>query len=97
MIRQDFIYAFEILREQLICSVSRQLAEIALNWFLAAQRSYVAREDEIRGIDSAEAGQKEFGLKLFIPLSLTDMDQSWHGVAEKCFALSIQTSPPIFF
>jgi hypothetical protein len=61
---------------------------IAVNWLLEAQRSDFAREDEMRGIDGAEDGQKEFGLSLFIPSSLTDVNQYWHNVAEKCFALS---------
>jgi hypothetical protein len=28
---------------------------------------------------------------------MTDSDQYWHGVAKKCFALSTQMRPPIFF
>jgi hypothetical protein len=73
------------------------LVNIAINWLLAAQRNHFAREDEIWGIDGAEDRQKEFGLWSFIPSSPTDIDQYWHGAAEKCLALSTQMGPPIFF
>jgi hypothetical protein len=69
-----FIHALQTLREKFICSISGLLVNIALNWLLAAQRSYLARENEIRGIDGAENGQKKFGLRSFIPSSFTDTD-----------------------
>jgi hypothetical protein len=92
-----FIHALETLRKEFICIISGRLVNIAINWLLAAQRSYWAREDEIRRIDGAENSQKEFGWRSFIPSSLTDTDQYWHDVAEKCFGLSTQIGPPTFF
>jgi hypothetical protein len=68
-----------------------------VNWLLAAQRSDLAREDEFRRIDGDENGEKEFGLRSFIPSALTDTDQYWHAVAEKCFAISMRMGAPIFF
>jgi hypothetical protein len=64
---------------------------------LAAQRSYFTREDEIRAMDGNDNPEKEFGSRNFIPSSMTDNDQSWHGLAEKCFALSTQMGLPTFF
>jgi hypothetical protein len=95
--RDHFIHSLETLREEFICSVSGRLVNMAIHWLLAAQHSYFAREDELRGIDGTEEGAKEFGLRSFIPSSLTDTDQYWHAVAEKCFALSTQIGPPTFF
>jgi hypothetical protein len=89
--RDHFLHVLEILREEFLGSVSGRLINMHINWLFAAQRSYLAREDEIQGIDGAENGEKEFGLRSFIPSALTDTDQYWHGVAEKCFALSTRT------
>jgi hypothetical protein len=96
-LRNHFICALETLREEFIRSVSGHLVNVAKNWLWAAQRSHLAREDGIRGVDGAEDGQKEFGLKSFIPSSPTYADQCWHSVAEKCFALSTEMGPPTFF
>jgi hypothetical protein len=73
--RDHFIHALETLREEFMGSVLRRLVNIARDWLFAAQRSSFARKDEIRGIDGAEDGQKEFGLRLFIPSSLIDTDR----------------------
>jgi hypothetical protein len=95
--RDHFIHAGETLREGFLSSISDRLINIHVNWLLAAQRSYLARENEIRGIDGAENGEKEFGLRSFIPWALRDTDQYWHAVAEKCFALSTRMGAPTFF
>jgi hypothetical protein len=73
------------------------LINIHINWLLTAQRSYLAWEDEIRGIYGAENDEKEFGLRSFIPVAVTDTDQYWHVVTEKCFALSTRMGAPTFF
>jgi hypothetical protein len=49
--RDHFLHALETLRGEFLCSVSRRLINIHINWLVAAQRSYLVREDEIRGID----------------------------------------------
>jgi hypothetical protein len=74
-LRNHFLHALDTLREEFLCSVSSRLINIHINWLLAAQRSYLAREDEIRGIDGAENGEKGFGLRSFILSALTDTDQ----------------------
>jgi hypothetical protein len=70
-----FLHALERLRIKFLCSVSGRLINFHINWLLAAQRSYLAREDEIGGIDGPENGEKEFGLKPVIPSALTDTDR----------------------
>jgi hypothetical protein len=95
--RNHFIHDLETLREDFLCAVFGRLVNINLKWMLGAQRGHFAREDELRGGDGAENVAKEYGLRSFIPSSMTDTDQYWHGVAEKCFALSSQMGPPTFF
>ena len=41
---------------------------------------------------NSELDEKEYGLKSFIPTSLTDSDSYWHEAAEKCFHLSAMWS-----
>jgi hypothetical protein len=95
--KDHFIHGLEALCEEFLCAISGRLVNISLKWMLAAQRSYFARENEIRERDGGENGEKEYGLRSFIPASMTDIDQYWHGVAEKCFALSSQMGVPTFF
>jgi hypothetical protein len=92
-----FIHGLETLREDFLRIVASRLVNISLKWMLEAQRGYFAREDEIRERDGDGNGQKEYGLRSFIPASVTDSDQYWHAVTEKCFALSSQMGAPTFF
>jgi hypothetical protein len=39
----------------------------------------------------------DFGFRSFIPFSMTDPDQYWHGTKEKPFALAKKLGLPIFF
>jgi hypothetical protein len=61
-----------------------------------AQSRCFAWEDEIRD-ENSDGVPKEYGLRTFIPPSLTASDEYWHHVATKCFALSTQLGPPTFF
>jgi hypothetical protein len=44
-----------------------------------------------------EGSPKEYGLRTFIPPSLSDSDEYWRHVATKCFAVSTQLASPTFF
>jgi hypothetical protein len=92
-----FLHVLKTLREGFIGAVSARLANIAATCVFGGQRSVFASEDGIRGIDRYESGQEEFELRIFLLSSMTGTDQYWHGVAEKCFALSSQMRPPTFF
>jgi hypothetical protein len=74
--RDHFIHDLETLREEFLCAVFGRLVNINLKWMLGAQRTYFARDDEIRGGDGAENAAKEYGLRSFIPSSMTDTDQN---------------------
>jgi hypothetical protein len=67
-----------------------------IKYLSEAQRHCFAREDETRG-ENPDGSPIEYGLRTFIPPSLTDTDEYWAHVATKCFALSTQFSPPTFF
>jgi hypothetical protein len=92
-----FIHGLETLREEFLCAASARLMNISLKWRLATQRGYFTIEDEIRERDGGENGEKEYRLRSFIAASMIDVDQYWHGVREKCFALSSQMGAPTFF
>jgi hypothetical protein len=70
--RDHFSDGLETLREEFLCHVSRRLVNISLKWMLAAQRIYLATEDEIRESEGRENGEEEFGLRIVIPDSMTD-------------------------
>jgi hypothetical protein len=57
----------------------------------------LAREDEVKGEGNRDNQFNEFGFRSFVPSSMTDTDQYWHGVKEKCFALASKLRPPTFF
>jgi hypothetical protein len=95
--RNHFIHGLETLREEFLCAIAGLLVNIFLKWMLGARRCHFAREDEIRERDGDGNGRKEYGLRSFIPASVIDRDQYWHGVAEKYFALSSQMGAPTFF
>jgi hypothetical protein len=48
-------------------------------------------------MEDEEDNEKEFGIRTFIPPSLTDSDEYWHDVATRCFAISTQLGAPTFF
>jgi hypothetical protein len=83
--------------KEFICAVLGRLVNTAVNTLLAAQRSFFAREDDIGLSDGVDTAEKELRMRGFIPSPMTDTDQSWHGVAEKCFPLSAQMGPRTFF
>jgi hypothetical protein len=94
--RDHFIHQLTSLREEFICAVSGRLVNIQIKYLAQVERQCFAREDEIRN-QISESNQKEYGLRTFIPPSLTDSDQYWKQVATKCFAISTQFGPPSFF
>jgi hypothetical protein len=94
--RDHFIHQLTTLREEFVCAVSGRLVNLRIRFLAKAQRSYFAREDEIRG-QTAEGMPKEYGMRTFIPPSLTDSDEYWRHVATKCFAISTQFGAPTFF
>jgi hypothetical protein len=59
----------EMTRDEFICAVPGQLMNIAITWLLEAERSYFAREDEIRTMDGNDNSEKEFGLRSFFRLN----------------------------
>jgi hypothetical protein len=93
--REHFLHQMPTLREEFICAVSGRLININIK-YLAEREKQLAREDEIRAGDD-DQNPKEYGMRTFIPPSLTDSDEYWHHVATKCFAISTQLGPPTFF
>jgi hypothetical protein len=69
---------------------------IQVKWLLSAHHLLMARDDEISGADTNDDQENESGLRTFIPASMTDSDQYWHAVKEKCFALTSKPGPPTF-
>jgi hypothetical protein len=68
-----------------------------VKWLLSAQHLLMAREDEVSGADTNDDQETEFGLRTFIPASMTDSDQYWQAVKEKCFALTSKLGRPTSF
>jgi hypothetical protein len=68
-----------------------------VKWLLGAQAACFAREDEVRGEGNRDTPVNEFGLRSLISFSMTDRDQYWDRVKEKCFALATKLSPLTFF
>jgi hypothetical protein len=85
------------LREEFRCAVSGRFVNIGVNALPAAQRSFFAREDEIGVSDGIDTAENELGMRSFIPSSMTDTDQYWDRVAERCFEVSAQMSTRMFF
>jgi hypothetical protein len=63
---------------------------------LITAQAALAREHEVRQADEGPH-DLEYGLRNFIPPSLTDSDEYWQTVAMKCFAISSQFGCPTFF
>jgi hypothetical protein len=93
--RDHFIHQLITLREEFICSVFGRLINLNIKFIAQAQRRRCAREDEILD-QNPEGRPKEYGLRTFIPPSLTDSDEYWRHVAPKCFAISTQSCFPTF-
>jgi hypothetical protein len=91
-----FIHHLITLREEFICAVFGRLVNLNIKFIAQAHRRYFAREDEILD-QNPEGGPKEYGLRTFIPPSLTDNDEYWRHVAPKCFVISTQLGSPTFF
>jgi hypothetical protein len=92
--RGHFIHKLGSLREALICSVPGRLFNLTIKYLAGAEKDFFAREDEVR--QDADEG-KEYGLRTFVPASLTDSNKYWMEVATKCFAISAQLGPPPSF
>jgi hypothetical protein len=75
--------------------VSGRVINLNVKDLISAQAA-LAREHEVRQADEA-VHDLEYGLRNFIPPSLTDSDEYWHTVATKCFAISSQFGCPTFF
>jgi hypothetical protein len=94
--RDNYIHRLTTLHEEFIRAIAGHSINLSITFPAQAQRHCFAREDEIRG-ENFEAIPKEYGMRTFIPSSLTDSDEYWHRVATKYFALSTQLDPPTFF
>jgi hypothetical protein len=94
--RDHFIHQLTTLREEFICTVFVCFVNLNIKFVAQAQRRYFARGDEILDQNS-EGSPKEYGLRTFIPPSLTDNDEYWRHVATKCFAISTQLGSPLLF
>jgi hypothetical protein len=93
--RDHFIHQLITLREEFICAVFGHLVNMNIKFLAHSQRRCFAREDEI--LDQNPKGTpKEYGLRTFIPSSLTNSDEYWSHVTTKCFAISTQLRSPTF-
>jgi hypothetical protein len=94
--RDLVIHQLTTLGKEFICAVYGRLINITIAFLAQAQRRCFTREDEVRD-ENSDRVPKEYGLRTFIPPSLTASDGYWHHVATKCFALLTQLGPPTFF
>jgi hypothetical protein len=91
-----FIHQLITLRKEFVCAVFGRLLNLNIKFLAQSQRRYFAGGDEI--LDQNSKGDpKEYGLRTFIPPSLTDSDEYWSHVAPKGFAISSQLGSPTFF
>jgi hypothetical protein len=72
------------------------LVNLKIKFIAQAQRRCLAREDEILD-QNPEGSPKEYGLRMFIPHSLTDSDEYWRHVATKWFDILTHMGSPTFF
>jgi hypothetical protein len=93
--RSHFIHQFPTLRDEFICAGSGRIVNMSIQFHIRSQKT-LGREDEMR-IPTPEGSDKEYGLRNFIPPSVTDTDEYWHSVANKCFAISTHLGTPMFF
>jgi hypothetical protein len=94
--RDHFIHQLITLREEFTCAVFGRLVNLNIKFIAQARRRHFAREDEILD-QNPEGSSKEYGLRLFIPPSLTDSDEYCRHVATKCLPISTQLGSPTFF
>jgi hypothetical protein len=73
------------------------VVNIAIKWVLAAQRGFFVRQYAIQRCDEGANNAKEFGVRSLIPSAVTDGDEYWHDVAEKCLRPSGEIGAPTFF
>jgi hypothetical protein len=93
--RDHFIHQLITFREEFISAVFDRLVNLNIKFIAQARKRYFAGEDEILNQNS-EGSPKEYGLRMFIPPSITDNDKYWRHVATKCFAISTQLGSPTF-
>jgi hypothetical protein len=93
--RDYFIHQSITLRKEFICAIFGRLVNLNIKVIAQAQRRYFAREDKILN-QNPEGSPKEYGLRTFIPSSLTASDEYWRHAAVKCFAISSQLGSPTF-
>jgi DNA-directed RNA polymerase len=79
-----FIYQLGTLREEFMCTVSGRLMNLKVKFPEQAERKYLVRQDEIRAAD--QNGEKEYGMRTFVPPSMTDINEYWREMATKYFA-----------
>jgi hypothetical protein len=72
------------------------LANLQVKCLASAQKRQFTRQDEIRA-RLPEDQPKEYGMRTFIPSSLTDSNEYWREGATKCFAICAQSDTPTFF
>jgi hypothetical protein len=70
------------LREEFLCATYNRLINIRVKWLSAAQRTCLAREDEISRAGINDKQRKEYGLPAFISSSRTDSDDFCHAMKE---------------
>jgi hypothetical protein len=93
--RGYFLHGMGTLRAEFACALSERLVNLNIK-YLAEREKELFQEDEIRA-DGEQGNEKEFGIRTFIPPSLTDSDEYWHHVASRCFGISTQLGAPTFF
>jgi hypothetical protein len=93
--REHFIHQMPTLREEFVCAISGRLINLNIKYLAQTERTF-AQEDELQA-DAGDQEPKEYGLRTFIPPSLTDSDEYWHDVATRCFAISAKFGAPTFF
>jgi hypothetical protein len=94
--RKLYIHKFEALLEAFLCPVSGHPVNISENWLIDAQRRFCPREDDARGFETSNTAEKGFGLRRFVPASMTNTSTCWHKATQKYFALCSQIGPSTF-
>ena len=93
LFRDYFLNQFYLLREEFLCAQYGRLLNMKIQYYLKAEKSYFAREDEIKDPNLL----KEYGEKTFIPTFLTNFDFYWKNLQNRCFTLSSILGHPTFF
>jgi hypothetical protein len=75
--RKHFIHLLETLREEFLCATNGRRVNPEAKWLLRAEAACLAREDEVKGKGNRDNQFDKFGLRSFIPSSMTHTDQYW--------------------